>query len=461
MKETFSKKIKFLYIKIFNLSTTRTIVFGFVCLIFIGAVLLALPVCSQSGESIGFTNALFTATSAVCVTGLVVADTNTYWNLFGKIIILILIQIGALGIMSVVTLFSIVTGKRLGLKERLTIQESLSNFTLSDIVKTFRRILFATIIIELTGAIFVSFRLIPIYGFKTGIAKSLFHSVSAFCNAGFDLFGTNENKFSSLSNFCTDPIILIVTSLLIIIGGLGFIVWEDVVAKKKFTLFNLHTKLVLLLTFILIVSGTIATFGFEFNNTFTLKEMPFSSKLLNSFFHSVTSRTAGFNTLSLDGMTDSTKLFTLILMFIGAAPGSTGGGVKITTIAIIILTVTTFIKGQEDIQIMRERVPQNIIIKSISIVALSFAIILLTTTVLLVNKEGTFIQVLFESVSAFGTVGLSTGITPGLGTFSKYQIILTMLLGRIGPFSAVMAFSLKQKKRNVPYKYAEGKITVG
>jgi trk system potassium uptake protein len=444
-----------------SMSPPRIILLGFGSLILLGTILLLLPAASSSNQSAGILTALFTATSAVCVTGLVVVDTATAWSSFGQIVIIVLIQIGALGIMSMATLFSLVVGRKMGLKERLLIRESLNEFSLSGVVRMLRNILIATIAIETVGALLLSIRLIPLFGVKDGITKSIFHSVSAFCNAGFDIFGTVDNKFASLSSFTDEPAVLLTISALFITGGLGFIVWRDAVKAKRFSELMLHTRVVLLATAFLIVFGTILVFLLENNNSATLGNMPFFTKLLNSFFHSVTPRTAGFNTLPIDRMTDSSKFLTLILMFIGAAPGSTGGGVKLTTISIVIYTVIAYIRGREEINMMGRRIPDHLLKKSLSIVTLSLALVIATTLVLLINNEGSFMETLFEATSAFGTVGLSTGITPGLNTISRLAIIVTMFLGRVGPVSAAIALALSHNRGRTLYKFPEGKITVG
>lgn len=447
--------------KFFKMTPARMISLGFIALIIFGAVLLYLPVSSNTGKIVSFTDALFTAVSSVCVTGLVVTDTNVQWSFFGKAIILMLIQTGALGIMSVVTLFSLLTGKKLGLKDRLTMQESINNFTLEGIVKTFKSILIITVIIEAIGALIVSIELIPVYGVRDGLAKSIFHSVSAFCNAGFDTFGTETNKFTSLVQFSDRPLMLITTSFLVIIGSLGFIVWSDIAGNRKFSRFTLHSKLVLITSVSLIIYGTISFLIFEYNNPGTMGNMSLPAKLLNSFFQSVTTRSAGFNTLPLDQMNDTSNFLTIVLMFIGGASGSTAGGIKVTTLSVIVLTVITFSKGREDVQAFGRRIPISIITKSVSIIALGTLIIMVVAILLLLNNEGSFFQALFEAVSAFGTTGLSTGITPRLSTFSKYMFMITIILGRIGPFTAVVAFASMQNNKKITYRYPEGKITVG
>jgi len=446
---------------VLNLPPAGIIFLGFGLFIVLGTILLSLPAASSTRTGAGFLTALFTATSAVCVTGLVVVDTATAWSSFGQIVILFLIQIGALGIMSIATLFSLITGRKMGLKERMVIQESLNEFKLSGVVRLLKNILLATFIIEAAGALLLSTRFIPLYGIGNGIAKSIFHSVSAFCNAGFDIFGTPNNSFTSLSLFTGNPMVIITIALLFITGGIGFIAWRDIVGNRRFSEYMLHTKLVILITFVLIISGTIFIFLFEYNNPAPIPTMPFISKAANSFFHAITPRTAGFNTLPVDKMTAPSRFLMILFMFIGAAPGSTGGGVKETTAGIIFLAVIAYIRGKDDVNVMERKIPYHIIKKSLSIIALSMMLVFAATFILLINNEGSFMEVLFESTSAFGTVGLSMGITPTLGVVSRIAIIITMFLGRIGPVTAAIVFALRYNGKKILYSYPEGKITVG
>ena len=445
--------------KSIRVTPARIVTLGFILLILFGALLLTLPISAKSGNFTGFANALFTATSSVCVTGLVVVDTNTYWTVFGKIVILALIQIGALGIMSVVTVFAVATGKSLGLKQRLALKESISNYSLENITTVFKSILKVSLVMEGIGAVLVSFVLIPIYGPLVGVGKSVFHSVSSFCNAGFDVFGTETEQFTSLTNYNTNFLMLLTTAALIIVGGLGFIVWGDVSRNKKWSRLRLHTKIVLLMTAILLAGGTIVYMIFESENT--MNGMALHTKLLNAFFHSTSARTAGFDTLSVDEMDTVPGLFTMILMFIGAAPGSTAGGVKVTTIFVLAATMISFLRGHDEVQVFKERITSETIFKCVSIFLLSITLIIITTMVLLVNNEGTLLQTLFEAVSAFGTVGLSTGITSELGDASKIQLALTMFLGRVGTITALAALTSKDGKNNLAYRCPEGKVVVG
>lgn len=440
-----------------NFSPTQIITLGFIMLILAGALLLNLPISSRNGASAGFANALFTSTSATCVTGLVVVDTYAQWSAFGQLVIISLIQIGGLGIMSLATFFWLLLGRKIGLKERLVMQESISEHNLSGIVRVLKKILIITFIIEGFGAAALAFAFIPAFGVREGIVKSVFHSISAFCNAGFDLMG----GFRSLTDFNSNPIVIFTVTSLAVLGGLGFIVWRDMGRNRRWSHFSLHTKVVLLAVISLIISGVLLFLIFEYTNPATMGPLPFHTKLMNAYFHSVTSRTAGYNALPIESMTASSKLLIIMFMFIGAAPGSTAGGVKVTTVSVILFAVFSTIRGEEEVNILKRRVPEHIIRKALAITAISLLLIVIMAMILLTIEKKPFIDVLFEVVSAFGTAGLSTGLTPELHTASKYALILTMYLGRVGPFSAAIALALRRGNRTLHFKYPEGKIVVG
>jgi len=446
-----------------KLTPTRIIFFGFMFLILAGALLLTLPISHQATERISFLDALFTATSASCVTGLVVKDTNTTWTMFGKSIILLLIQIGGLGVMSVFTLFVLITKKHINLKERLTMQESINNFTLSGTFRLFLKILIVTLSFELIGAIILFSQFKSLFGIKEGILKSIFHSVSAFCNAGFDTLGTETEKFKSLTSLSENSLILLTLSGLIVIGGLGFVVWRDIWHNKlKLKKYSLHSKIVLIATFILIIGGSIIFYFLEAGNTNTIAEMPLGTKAINCLFQSVTPRTAGFSAIDPGKMTHESNFITIILMLIGAAPGSTGGGIKVTTISVLLLASVFFIMGREDVQIMKNTVPQNIIYKAVCIFMLALLLLFIGTIIILADNPGlNFLDVLYETTSALSTSGLSTGITPNLNPLSKIVLMVLMFFGRLGPLTAVIAFSQKQMTSKAPYRYSDGKIAVG
>lgn len=443
-------------LKITDISPTRMIVSSFAVLIFLGGLLLNLPVASNSGESIGFVNSLFTATSATCVTGLVVADTLTQWTLFGQIVILVLIQIGGLGIITLATFFSAILGRKVGMKGRILAQASISDYSFTEVVAMIKAIVVITLAIEGIGALLLSIRFIPMFGMK-GIYISIFQSISSFCNAGFDLMG----DYKSLTDFNGDPIILYTTAALIVIGGLGFIVWKDLYEYRETRNLYLHTKLVLIMTGLLIF-GSAAFFLFqEFANPNTMGQLGFTEKINASIFQSVTTRTAGYNSINVDGMTEVSKIFSVFLMFVGAAPGSTAGGVKVTTLAIIVVAIISNIQGNSETVVLKRKVGQDVINKSLAIIGLSM-ILVFTMTAILISIEGLpFVNVLFECTSAFGTVGQSTGITPSLHDSSKLLLAFMMFLGRVGPLTFAVALAMREKKTLQNSVYPEGKIMVG
>ncbi|MDD2296020.1 MAG: potassium transporter TrkG, partial [Eubacteriales bacterium] len=329
------------------------------------------------------------------------------------------------------------------------------------IVKTFYGILGVTLLAELTGAVIFFTELLPVYGASEAAGKSIFHSVSAFCNAGFDLFGASEAPFSSILAFQERPLFLLTTSLLIILGGLGFIVWNDIAVHRRFSKLTLHSKVVLATTGILLVLGTLLFWMTEAHNPQTLGALSGPGKPINAFFLSVTARTAGFSAVAPAEMNDASNFLTMLLMFIGGAPGSAAGGIKVTTFSILMLTAITIARGKSDVQIFERRLPAGIITKAIAVAALAMFTIITVTLLLLIDNQVTFLEALYEAISAFANVGLSTGITPELSALSKYVLILTMLVGRIGPFTAMVAFTAKRKNQTQPYRYPEGKITTG
>lgn len=440
-------------LKMIELNPPRVLALGFASLIIIGTILLNLPIATQNGESIGFINALFTAASAVCVTGLVVVNTAEFWSMFGQSVILILIQIGGLGVMTMATAGALIVGKKITLRERLIIKEQLNQSSMTGLVRLTIYVLLSTFAIEALGAILLSFKFIPMHGLVTGIWHSIFHSISAFCNAGFDITG------SSLSPFVGDLGINMVISVLIILGGLGFSVFIDISNFKKFKRFKLHTKFVLAITALLLGFGMIAFMFTEFNNPNTIGNMNFSNKLIASFFQSVVPRTAGFNSVNIGGLRDTTVFFFIILMFIGGSPGSTAGGVKTTTFGTLILATISVIKGEKDVTLFKRRIGDNIINRSLAIVTVGITWIIIVSTILTITEDAVFLDLLFETTSAFATVGLSRGLTPDLSNIGKLLITLTMYAGRVGPLT--MAFAFAQRSKVNKYRYAEGTIIVG
>lgn len=452
-----------------KLDPTQILVMGFAALIIIGAVLLSLPAASPGEDSVPFLDCFFTATSAVCVTGLVVRDTATQWTAFGQITILFLIQVGGLGFMTMATMIMVLMGRRIRLRERLVIQEALNEFSMQGVVLLIKRIIYMTFSIELLGAAMLSIRFIPQFGFPKGLFMSIFHSISAFCNAGFDLMGSYYGPFSSFTGYTSDWMINLTLMALIIVGGLGFTVLLDLGREKQWSKLSLHSKVVLSMTAGLLLIGFAFFFTVELGNPATLgnEELNGPTKVLAAFFQSVTTRTAGFNTITQDGMTTPSKLMSVIMMFIGASPAGTGGGIKTTTFAIVILMVLSVSRGREDITIYNRRVNRSTAFRALAVSMIAFFIVVVVAMVLSLAERGnasglgTFENILFESVSAFATVGLSAGITPSTSTLSRIFTIITMFIGRVGPLTLALALIRRQKHTKVKYSYPEGKIMVG
>ncbi|MCR1935358.1 TrkH family potassium uptake protein [Clostridium tepidum] len=429
---------------------------GFAIVIFIGAILLSLPISSQSGQRTPFLDCLFTSTSAVCVTGLIVVDTGTHWTYFGKTVIMLLIEIGGLGFMSFATLLALLLGKKITLKERLVMQEALNTFNIQGLVKMAKYILLFTLSVEGGGSLLLSTQFIPRYGLAKGIYYSIFHSISAFCNAGFDLFG----NFSSLTTVYDNPVIVLVISFLIIIGSLGFYVWYEIYHYKGHRKLSTHSKLVLWATFLLVFVGTILMFVFESRNPGTMANMTLGNKILSSFFAAITPRTAGFNSISTSDMTMAGKFLTIILMFIGGASGSTAGGIKVTTAGVLIMTVICVVRGKQDTEINKKRISKEIVYRALAITIISLTLVITVTMILSITEvQFPFEYYLYEATSAFSTVGITLGLTTKLSTIGKIVILLTMYIGRVGPLTLAIAFARKLKNSSI--KYPEEKILVG
>jgi trk system potassium uptake protein TrkH len=437
-------------------SATKIIASVFALIIFMGAFLLSLNLAARDGKGLPFVDALFTSASATCVTGLVIRDTWTQFSLFGQAVILCLIQVGGLGFMALVVLFSMATRRRIGLAERFLIAETMNSYKVGGVVRLVRRMLIGTFGFELAGAALLAVRFIPAFGIKKGLWISVFQSVSAFCNAGFDLMGL-ISKSSSLILYAGDPLVLCTIAGLIIVGGIGFIVWNDLVeSREEKRKIRLHTRLAIISTIILLISGTIILFSLEYNKT--LAGMPLGTKLLNAFFQSVSPRTAGFNSVNMASLSDASKLITMLLMFIGAAPGGTGGGIKVTTFAVIMASLIARLKSHKDVGLFNYRIEAEAVRRSFSTVTAYLGLVVLGTIVLCVggvNLE----EAAFEVFSAIGTVGLSLGITPGLSFVSKLVIIFLMYAGRIGSLTVFMAFSKKDPAGML--KHPVGKVIVG
>ncbi len=438
---------------LFELNPPRVLALGFFSMIILGSILLNLPIASADGNSIGLLDALFTSASAVCVTGLIVVNTATHWSIFGKLVILLLIQIGGLGIMTMATMVALIMGKKISLKERLIIKEQLNQDTMSGMVRLILYVLAMTFSIEAVGAILLSFNFIPEYGLAKGIWFSVFHSISAFCNAGFDITG---NSFMS---YTSSPLTILTLSGLIIIGGTGFAVLNDLAKNRKWVRLSLHTKLVVTMSLVLLLLGMVFFFILEYSNPATIGQMPFGEKLSSAFFASVVPRTAGFNSIDTAALRESSVFLTIILMFIGGSPGSTAGGVKTATIGVVLMATISIIRGDKDIEVYEKRLNQETVFKSLAIVTVGMGMIVLISFLLTITESKNFLDVLFEATSAFATVGLSRGITPELSSLGKTIIIGTMYAGRVGPLT--MAYAIGYNKKHKRYRYSEGHISVG
>lgn len=434
----------------------RILAIGFGLIILSGAMLLTLPIASALGEKTPFIDALFMSASAVCVTGLTTLDTGVYWSYFGKTVIIVLIQIGGLGFMSFATLIAVMLGKKITLRERLVMQEAMSSFGLQGLIKLARYIIIFTFVIEGIGATLLATRFIPEFGFKKGVYYSIFHAISAFCNSGVDLLG----DFKSLMPYYDDITIILTISALIIVGGLGFPVWHEIYVNKRLKRMSLHSKVALLTTVTLIVLGTILIFLFEYNNLGTMGSMNIKDKLLSSFFSSVSLRTAGYSSISVRDMTMAGIFLTTILMFIGGSPGSTAGGIKTTTLATILFTIVSFIKGKDDTEILKKRVAKDSVHKAFIVSILGFILVTVVTMILSLTEKGVSFQyLLYEATSAFGTTGLTLGLTTELSFIGKCIILITMYLGRLGPIMVVLSVARNTKAN--PIKYPEDKILIG
>jgi len=431
------------------------LVYGFAGLIALGTLLLALPVSSQAGEFTSFVDALFTATSAVCVTGHVVVDTAGYWSSFGQAVILVLIQVGGFGFMTSATFLLLLLGRRIGLRERLLIGESMSLRGVGGMVKLVRRMFMFTLLAEGIGALLFLGRFWAEGPIGTALWKSVFHAVSAFNNAGFDLFG----NFRSMMDFKDDPFVVLVTAVLIILGGISFVVVADVMGSRRFRRLSLDSKIVLTTTAVLLATGMVIILVTEYNNPSTLGSMAFPGKLLNAFFHSVTSRTAGFSTLDIGGIADFSLFFTVILMFVGGAAGSTAGGIKVNTFGMIGATIWSSIKGRQYAGAFDREFKPDQVNRALAVVMLSLALVAVVVLALTIIEDFKFLNLLFETVSGFGTVGLSTGITPGLSSAGRLIIAATMFIGRLGPLT--LALSLIQRQQPATYRYPEDQVRIG
>ncbi|MFB4472468.1 TrkH family potassium uptake protein [Oceanobacillus caeni] len=426
-----------------KISPPQLLILVFAIFISLGTILLKLPFATT--ESISWINALFTATSAMTVTGLVVVDTGSAFTMFGELVIALLIQLGGLGIMTFAVIITIVLGKRIGIKERLLIRQALNQDSLGGIVRLVKYLFVFSVTIELIAMIFLSIRWIPELGWGRGIYYSFFHAISGFNNAGFALWS------DSLMGYVGDPIVNLVITLLFIIGGIGFTVLSDLWVNKKFKKLSLHTKMMLVGTLLLNTIAMLLIFILEYSNPNTLGSLAtMGDKLWASYFQALTPRTAGFNTLDIASLQESTIFLILLLMFIGAGTASTGGGIKLTTFMVMVFSVITFLRGRQEIVIGRRSITKSVILRSLAITMLGFSFVFLGVFILTISEDAPFIVILFEVISAFGTVGLSMGLTGSLTFLGKFVIILIMFLGKVGPLTLVFSIA-KPVKAKIRY----------
>lgn len=441
--------------RILELNPAHILIFGFLGLIFLGTLLLMLPMSTEDRHHLAFIDALFEATSAVCVTGLAVVDTGTTFTLFGQVILLILVQLGGWGFMTSGILMFLILGKRIGLKERLILKESINSFSLQGIISLVQRIIVITLLVEFLGATILAIRWSSEMPWQKAIYYGIFHSISAFNNAGFGL------EPDSLSKWVGDPTVNIIITLLFILGGIGYTVILDIFEKKTFRKLSLHTKLALFVTLILNTVSLFVILGLEYNNPATLGLLPLGDKLWASYFQGVVPRTAGFNTIDIGQMTSSSQVYMIGLMFIGASSGSTGGGIKITTAALLLLALWSVITNKRDVSLFKRRIPQDQIHRALSIAISALLFIFTIFFLLTITEKGTEIsRILFETVSAFGTVGLSAGLTGDLSPSGRILITIMRFIGRIGPLTMAFALVINEKNKSM-IRYAEEKILIG
>ncbi|TXK86140.1 TrkH family potassium uptake protein [Paenibacillus sp. N3.4] len=442
-----------------RLNPPQVLALGFIVIIFIGSFLLSMPMSSAEGVRSPFIDSFFMATSAVCVTGLSVLNVGSHYSLFGEIVILLLIQVGGLGFMTMATLIALVFRRRISYKERLILKEAMNHESTQGVVGLIRKVLLYALVIEGVGALLLSIR----WMFEMPMGKALyfgiFHSISIFNNAGFDLFGGEPKPENGFFHYVDDPFVNLVSIVLIILGGVGFIVIADLISYRTNKKLTLHSKVVLTVSGGLLAVGALVIFIFEYTNPATFQPLSFMGKVLGAFLQSATSRSAGLLTVDVGLLRQATQFFLVILMFIGAAPGSSGGGIKVTTFAILMGALIAMIRGKEDIVMFRYRIAGDRIYKAITFTLFSFIIIVTATMLLSATESFPFLGILFEVTSAYATTGMSMGLTGQLTLFGKILITTLMFVGRFGPIT--MAYILVPKPEKVKIRYPEGKITIG
>ena len=442
-----------------NLNATQIVALTFALIILIGTLLLMLPAASRSGVSCGFHPALFTATSATCVTGLVLYDTWSQWSGFGQTVIICLIQIGGLGFMSIATMVVFLLRRKVGLKQRLVMAQALSLNDMNGVVRLQRWVIAGSLSIEAIGALILTLRFLPEYGFTTALKWGVFHSISAFCNAGFDIFGS-INPGMSLVEFNSDPVVLLTIGAMIVIGGLGFLVWEEVATVRRFKKMSVYTRLVLVTTLALLVVGTVCFAVLEWNNPATIGNMPWWDKLLNSFFQSVTTRTAGFAAVDQAALSEAGKGATIALMLVGGSSGSTAGGVKTVTMMVLLLFIWARARGKSSVCVYRRTIPSNQVMNAMTIVAILVGLSVFGGVFISATSPVSFTDGLYESVSALATVGLTAGVTTKLSVAAQILMIIYMYFGRVGVLTISLGF-LMGSEAEERFRYAQTDLLIG
>lgn len=441
---------------------TNVIIFGFLAIILVGTLLLSMPFSSSAGVFTNPLTSLFTATSATCVTGLITVDTGVYWSAFGKGVILMLIQVGGLGFMSLAMVFSTLLKRRVSPREQALFTQSMNLDPYSDLATFAHRVTVFALSAEGAGALLLSFRFVPQFGLVKGICYSVFHSVSAFCNAGFDVLGKHFGSFSSLAFYADDAYVIVVLIFLILAGGMGFLVWDDlrrlVTTRKRL---SPYSKLVLMFSAVLVLGGACVIAVMEWNNPQTLGTGGAGSRILRSVFQSVTLRTAGFATINQDALYDGTKLFSMLLMFIGGNSGSTAGGIKISTIIIVLASTVSIIRGDRDAVVSKRRIENDAVRRAFALFVIGLIVVAVSGLVLSAVEGVSLSAAYYEVFSAFGTVGITVGITPNLSVFGKILIICLMFFGRVGITSVMYAIMVRANREKPPVSYAKITLPVG
>lgn len=442
-----------------HLSPTQTIALAFAAIILLGAGLLVLPVASRTGVSVGPLSALFTATSATCVTGLVVGDTWSLFSGFGQVVILCLIELGGLGFMSAACLVIFLFRRKIGLRQRMLMAQALSVNEMEGVVRLQKWVLLGSLVIQFTGAVILFLRFLPDHGWVTALKWGVFHAISAFCNAGFDILGSVAPG-QSMAYFNNDPIVLTTLMALVVVGGLGFFVWEEVATCRSIKRWSVYTKLVLLSTLVLILTGTVLTLVLEWNNPDTLGNMPVGQKILNGFFQAVTLRTAGFASFDQAGLTEPGKAVSIVFMLIGGSSGSTAGGIKTVTVLVLLLFVISRARGRSRFSVFRRNIPGEKVMDAMTIVSIVVGLALVGAVVICVTSPVGFLDALYEAASALGTVGLTAGVTPNLSVIAKLMIVVFMYFGRVGVLTLSLGFLLGDRAEE-RFQYADTNLLIG